>query len=312
MRVLGTKSTRTTEGTARTLVRSVVVAFLGWKARSIFGLKALVELVLCCYAAGLTVDEVQVETSTLAFSSGAGEAKIMDPLETEILSSWTAVVYLACDRLGLSPRDLCTALGRAEAVPGAVPGGGLVSEARAAGMGPLVEAALGQWREGRGLDQLFVDELVATEGGQKRYSQGEDMMRQISRIVVATAEVVTHLGLVERPAAFEGADPPRQGLESDPVGALPWKSSLPADTLDYYLLGSGNEDDGERPRPRTARRASARQAAGPTASTPAPPGDARASRVPRRRGDGGSDREGARCHGGVDGQRGGPPGPHYP
>lgn len=84
---------------------------------------------------------------------------------------------------------------------------------------------------------MFLDEMVATQGGRVKYSQGEDLMRQMPRVAVATAELLSHLRLARRPDALAGeeAEMARVGLETTPVGALPWSSSLCTDTLGHYM-----------------------------------------------------------------------------
>ena len=126
--LLGPVSASSAESLSRALARSLVLAFLASKARSLFAVKvrahvipaipvrlgnckrsstvlhlqATVELLLQCYAAGMSVDEVQVEVSGLALASGG----VLSPLDTEVLTSWAAVVFLTARSCGASRGDL--------------------------------------------------------------------------------------------------------------------------------------------------------------------------------------------------------------
>lgn len=100
------------EKVLRALSRSVIAAYMATRARSLFALKSLVELLLWAYASGLTVDTIQMEVTTCSMMYG-----ILQPIDTEILSSWTAVVFLVLEEKGITREQLRSALLRAIITP---------------------------------------------------------------------------------------------------------------------------------------------------------------------------------------------------
>lgn len=116
-------------------------------------LQAFVELILHCYAAGLTVDDIQLEASTIAFSS---DGAVMQPIETEMLASWAAAAYVAASSLEVDPARLREAMGMKGS------GGGMKEYAAMAGEGK--SGGMKDWTAMAGEWERWRDEGVSGNG----------------------------------------------------------------------------------------------------------------------------------------------------